>query len=105
MLGSMSRNTEIKSLENFWSGKPSEKSSGRKLISKYFVQTIEEGSHKQSFKIISRKKEYITHQRFPKTPEQNGIAKRINRTLVESVRFTQNFHTSFRPKHSQLPLI
>ena len=84
----MCRNIKMKSLENFWSGKPSEKSSGGKLISKYFVQTIEEGSHKQNFKIISRKKEYITHQRFPKTPGQNGTARRINRTLVESVRFT-----------------
>ena len=33
------------------------------------------------------KKEGITHQlTVPKTPEQNGVAERMNRTLVESVR-------------------
>ena len=33
------------------------------------------------------KKEGIQHQlSVPKTPEQNGVAERMNRTLVESVR-------------------
>ena len=61
-----------------------EKSSGRKLK----VFRTDNGGEFTSAKFENYlKKEGITHQlTVPKTPEQNGAAERMNRTLVESVR-------------------
>ena len=61
-----------------------EKSSGRKLK----VFRTDNGGEFTSAKFENYlKKEGITHQlTVPKTPEQNGVAERMNRNLVESVR-------------------
>ena len=61
-----------------------EKSSGRKLK----VFRTDNGGEFTSAKFENYLKiEVITHQlTVPKTPEQNGVAERMNRTLVESVR-------------------
>ena len=61
-----------------------EKSSGRKLK----VFRTDNGGEFTSAKFENYlKKGGITHQlSVPKTPEQNGVAERMNRTLVESVR-------------------
>ena len=61
-----------------------EKSSGRKLK----VFHTDNGAEFTSAKFENYlKKEGITHQlTTPKTPEQNGVAERMNRTLVKSVR-------------------
>ena len=61
-----------------------EKSTGRKL--KVF-RTDNGGEYTSDEFENFLKKEGITHQlTVPKTPEQNGVAERMNRTLVESVR-------------------
>ena len=61
-----------------------EKSSGKKVK----VFRTDNGGEYTSTKFENYlKKEGITHQlTVPKTPEQNGVAERMNRTLVESVR-------------------
>ena len=61
-----------------------EKSSGETLK---ILRTDNGGEYKSAEFHNYLKKEGIRHERtIPKTPEQNGVAKSMNRTLVESVR-------------------
>ena len=61
-----------------------EKSSGRKLKA---IRTDNGGEYTSTIFGDYLKSEGIRHERtVPKTPEQNGVAERMNRTLVETVR-------------------
>ena len=61
-----------------------EKSSGRKLKA---IRTDNSGEYTSTMFEDYLKSEGIRHERtIPKTPEQNGVAERMNRTLVETVR-------------------
>ena len=61
-----------------------EKSSGRKVKT---IRTDNGGEYTSTRFEEYLKSEGIRHERtIPKTPEQNGVAERMNRTLVETVR-------------------
>ena len=61
-----------------------EKSSGRKLKA---IRTDNGGEYTSTMFEDYLKSEGIRHEcTIPKTPEQNGVAERMNRTLVEAVR-------------------
>ena len=61
-----------------------ENSSGRKLKT---LRTDNGGEYKSAKFSVYLKKEGVRHEfTIPKTPQQNGVAERMNRTLVEAVR-------------------
>ena len=61
-----------------------ETSSGRKLK---ILRSDNGGEYTSAEFIAYLKKEGVRHElTVPKTPQQNGVAERMNRTLVESVR-------------------
>ena len=59
-------------------------SNGRKLKT---LRTDNRGEYKSAEFSVYLKKEGVRHEfTVPKTPQQNGVAERMNRTLVEAVR-------------------